>query len=356
MALFESWFEGYWQYFGLPLSRMKGPWVDSVPFSVVEGSLYFGLTFTLLWVTSWLPFPAGQPSLLLALFGRILVRLRRHRRIWGLGPIFLVILGMGQGAFPWSLAPTAYRPALSQALPHPPLSAKRQDVLVEQHLQSLWRELTPQRYASLNETEALVICDRLLDSVLKRLQLTPGRQVRSIKAMGPLTSTLGLVYGGPAFHDPFFGELAMIKPEAMPSSKYWRVHAACHEAAHAKGFTREMDAEILTQFAFSLSSDPRFRALGDLMYLAKSGQPFPIPPPVKSDMEDVRRRRKGVEQKQVLIAWLRRWAERLHLRNQPGKYGDRARGEPWNEHHPFYSTIAGFLDKSPPRIGDCDSR
>lgn len=356
MALFENWFEAYWLHLGLPLSRLKGPWVDSIPFSVVEASLYGGLLLTLLWVTSWLPMPSLFGTSGSSTSSRIRTFLRRHRRIWLLGPGFLALLGMGQGAFPWSLAPTAWRPALSRALPHSPLSEERQNQLLEKHLQSLWRELTPQRYASLDETEAVVTCDWLLDSVLQRLQLTPGRRVRAIKPMGPMTTTLGLVYGGPAFHDPFFGELAMIQPKDMPSSKYWRVHAACHETAHAKGFTREMDAEILTQFAFSLSTDPRYRALGDLMYLAKSGQPFPIPPCVKKDMEDVRRRRKEAEQKQVFIAALRRWAERWNLRNQSAKYGDRSRGEPWNALHPFYSTIAGFLDTSPPEIGRHDSR
>jgi hypothetical protein len=344
-------FSDYWLFFGLHLSRCKGWVVDAIPFSVVELAFQAGLLVTALAVTAWLPWPKSVLGLATASWrGSLLRSLQRKRIVLLLGPGFLALLGMGQGAFPWSLAPSAWRPALQVILPHPTLTAERQNALLHRHLQSLWLEMTPDRYSSLSEAEALVTCDRLLDSVLARLQLTPGRQVKAIKPMGPLSTLLGLVYGGPAFHDPFFGELAMVKTEDMPSSKFWRLHATCHETAHAKGFTREMDAEILTFLAFSQSDDKRYQALGDLMYLAKSGKSFPIPPCIRADMDAVRRNRILVERRQRFTTFLKVWAEHFHLRNQPLKYGDQQAGDAWNVQHPFFATVMGQLDQAPGTI------
>jgi hypothetical protein len=333
-------FEVYWVALGLPLSRVKGLMVDAIPFSVVESALYLGIGISLVAVTLWLPWKRGLP---------------RWRKAALIGPLGLAVLGMGQGAFPLSLAPTAWRKPLAEAVPHDSLPASRQDALLEERFARLWREASHPGYHSLSETEVVITCDRLLDSVLARLGLPAGRKVKTIKPMGPLTTAIGLIYGGPAFHDPLFGELAMVRERDMPTSRFWRLHAACHETAHAKGFTREMDAEILTQAALSLSDDIRYQVLGDILFLNKSGKAWPFPGVIRDDMRAARQRRKEAEARQPVITTLRRWAETMNLRNSPAKYGDRKPGEAWNSRHPFYATLTGILTPDAKPIATYDA-
>jgi len=325
-------FEVYWKYLGFPLSVAKGRMVDAFPFSLVDTAVCLGIAVSLLAVASWLPgFRPLKPW---------------RGKLLG-GPIFLSVLGVGQGAFPWSLAPTALRSPLERVIHPPPLPEHIQDSLWRAQLQNLWQETTWEGYASLSEGEALVTCNRLLDSVLNRLDLTPGRRVERIKDMGPLTTFLGLVYGGPAFHDPFFGELAIIRDKDMPSSRYWRLHATCHETAHAKGYTREMDAEILTALALLWSDDARYRNLGAVLFLAKAGKAFPLPEPMRQDMIAARMRRQEAESHQPILRFFRNFAEKVGFRNEPAKYGDRKRGEPWNPRQPFFATVAQALKTYP---------
>ncbi len=350
-------FNTYWSVLGLPLSRIKGAVVDLIPFSVVELALQIGILLSLLCITLWLPWPrfiqAPFPTLPKSRLPKSRLHLalsrwqypnRNRLKYWSLiGPLGLAVLGMGQGAFPFSFAPSAWRMPLNKVIAHDSLTLTRQDTLLAAHRDHLWREMTRDRYESLTEVEVVTTCSRLLDSVLHRLELPQGRSVHAIKPMGPLTTAMGLIYGGPAFHDPLFGELAMVRKRDMPSSRLWRLHGACHETAHAKGFLREVDAELLTQWALTLSDDIRYQLLGDMIYLAKSGKAFPYPPVIREDILAARAQRKEVEEKQPIISWLKRGAEKLHLRNSPKKYGDRAPHEKWDLHHPFYSTLTGLL-------------
>jgi hypothetical protein len=203
------------------------------------------------------------------------------------------------------------------------------------------REFHWPAYASLEEGEALAVCNRALDSILVRAGLPPGRKVRTYKEMGPLTSALGLIYGGPAFHDPFFGEIGIVKASAYPTPRHWRRIAACHEAAHAKGFTREIDAEILTQLSLMRAGreDPRFRFLADSHFLCKAGFAIRWPQALSEESRRTRVARREIDKSRPVITRLRRWAERLGLRNSPRKYGDRGAQEPWNPGHPFYASV-----------------
>ncbi len=194
-------------------------------------------------------------------------------------------------------------------------------------------------YQSLSEREVLETCDHSLDTVLMDLGLPPGRHVRNIKAMGPLTTTMGLIYGGPAFHDPVFSELAIIRREKLPTGHHWRLIAACHETAHAKGFTREMDAEILTQLALMRLPDPRFRVLADIHFLEKSGLKIQWPDTLIAESRQVRAERLEVQKHQPVIHFLQRWVLKLHLENSGKKYGEREREEKWNPRQPYFATV-----------------
>jgi hypothetical protein len=150
---------------------------------------------------------------------------------------------------------------------------------------------------------------------------------------------LGLGYGGPAFHDPFFSEMAIISAQAYPTPHYWRITAACHESAHAKGFTREMDAELLTQFALLHSADKRYQWLANIHWLLKTGRPIGWPPALIREWHTARAERKEVERHQPLAMAFRNGLIKVGLRNSPGKYGDRKKGEEWNPQHPFFATL-----------------
>lgn len=326
----------YWRCLGLPISRAKGAVVDWVPFSLVECVVWAGLACSLAiiyaWVSGWWPRLKARPPLLWALTA---------------GPAILILLTVNQGAFPWSLAPSAWRLPLAKTFPAGPLAERefRDEVRLREN--RLLANFSPAYYQSLSEGEVLHGCDLALDRVLEDLGLPKGRAVRRIKAMGPLTTLLGLSYGGPAFHDPFLGELAMVKQRDLPSPRYWRLLGVCHETAHAKGFTREMDAEILTQLALSLSPDPRYRLLGDIMYLRKTGEKVHYPEFIKQEILFSRERRKEAERRQWGVRFCRKLAERMGFQNSGGKYGTRESFEAWNPSHPFFSTVAHLLARLP---------
>lgn len=333
MAPVNSLFVLYWLVLGLPLSRAKGWIVDPIPFSLVE---------LLLWVGCF----SAALLIAIALSGKWAWVKRERPRTFKLlvaGPVILVLLSMGQGAFPLSLAPTAWRKPLAKTFPAPPLPypAFHDDMRATET--RLLREFRPADYLSLSEAEILAGCDRDLDRVLAALKLPPGRAVRRIKPMGPLTTALGLSYGGPAFHDPFFGELAMVSPEDLPTPRYWRLIGICHESAHAKGFTREMDAEILTQLALSTAEDPRYRMLGDIMYLRKTGERVHLPEYLRREIFAARDSQAAVEKRQRTVHALKRLAEKLGFQNSEKKYGTRDPSEGWDPRHPFFATVSSLL-------------
>jgi hypothetical protein len=330
-------FDLYWNSLGLPLSRFKGMLTDAIPFSLVELALWIGTASTLLYLASW-SFPRGP------------LKSRRMRRaaLWG-GPVFLVALGLGQGAFPGSLAPTAWRDPLTKRLGTDSLDEASFRTWVAARETSLrkafespagWAE-----FSSLTEEEALRACDTSLDTVLAALGLPAGRRVRAFKNMGPWTTTVGLAYGGPAFHDPFFGEIAIVRDRDMPAPRFWRLIAACHEAAHAKGFTREMDAEILAQLALAGQADPRLRTLADIHFLRKTGTKITWPDSLVAESLRVRERRAAAERHQPVVRALRRMARWVGLQNSERKYGARAAADAWNPRHPFFATVRRAEEK-----------
>ncbi len=298
--------------------------MDSLPFSVVEAALCLGGVATLFWLIA------------LKLHWRSLLR-----AAFFMGPFFLIALGLGQGAFPISLAPSAWRASLNRVFGTDSLGEPDFKAWAAEKEARLRNEFRWDGYEALSEAEALSVCDRNLDTVLKFLGLPPGRKVRSCKAMGTVTTSLGLVYDGPAFHDPFFGELGMAKPVDFPTSRHWRLIGVCHEAAHAKGFTRELDAELLTQLALSVAgrSDVRFRFLADIHFLQKTGLKVQWPDSLVEEARKAKMARGEAQRRQSVISFLRRLAERWHLRNSGGKYGDREEKEPWNPRHPFFAGL-----------------
>jgi hypothetical protein len=336
-------FDLYWRLLGFPLSRLKGAVTDAVPFSVVEVSLWVGATSTVALALSFV-LPRGP-----------LAHRRARLAALLLGPVFLVALGLGQGAFPLSIAPTGLREPLVQRLGGDALDSSEFQAWTDaretrlrawladdsgSEAQAHWRA-----FQTLSDTAVLKACDVSLDTVLAASGLNPGRTVRTYKAMGPWTTTMGLLYGGPAFHDPFFGEIGIISLKNYPVSHYWRLLAACHETAHAKGFTREMDAEILTQLALLRIDDPRYAALADIHFLLKTGTKITWPERLVGEAQAARAARARVEATRPALSWVRAWMRRAGLQNSGGKYGERRAAERWNPRHPFFATVHTALRK-----------
>lgn len=346
-------FDLYWRVLGLPWSRAKGAVTDLVPYSLVELALWTGTTATLLLVFSFLPerwFSGGAGKAFGSARARLGSRGARRGAVL-LGPVMLVALGLGQGAFPGSLAPTAWREPLASRLGADSLPEESFHAWVRAREGRLAASLSGEEgarvwyaFQSLGEREALVVCDTSLNAVLAALGLPGGRTVRAFKDMGPWTTTIGLAYGGPAFHDPFFGEIAIVRDADMPAPHYWRLIAACHEAAHAKGFTREMDAEILTQLALARLDDPRLRVLADIHFLRKAGLKIAWPDSLLAESARAHARREEVEKTQPVVRALRRAARAVGAQNSAGKYGARGTAEAWNPRHPFFATVHGARD------------
>ncbi len=321
-------FDFYWMHLGLPLSRAKGALVDRAPFPVLDLLLSIGLIATVLCVGSWISFWRRRSQgawirLVLFLFG----------------PFLLLVLAADQGALPFGLDPTAWRPSLASSFGADSLSEPEFRAWVKAREDRLAREFNWQAYESLSEREALPICNRSLDSVLVDLGLPPGRSVRAIKAMGPLTTAIGLIYGGPGYHDPLTEEIALVRPDDLPTSHAWRLLAVCHESAHAKGFTREVDAEILTQLALLRVRDPRFRTLADIHFLQKTGLRVHWPDSLVAESKRVGAERQEAERRHAWIARLARWSGAVGVQNSGTKYGTRTTGQAWNPRQPFFSAI-----------------
>src|SRR5690606_878452 len=109
----------------------------------------------------------------------------------------------------------------------------------------------------------------------------------------------------------------------MPAPRHWRLIAACHEAAHAKGFTRELDAEILTQLALRLTGDARLRAVADIHFLRKAGLKVAWPDSLVAESTRAHERRAAAEARRPVTRALRRLGERAGFQNTAGKYGAR---------------------------------
>ncbi len=341
-------FDSYWRVLGLPLSRVKGVITDAIPFSLVETSLWIGTMATMIFLLTLLPSRGRHGESPASKRGSMWLKARGVRMAaLAVGPVFLVTLGLGQGAFPGSLAPTAWRTPLAERLGADSLpeeafragAAEREARLLAAFRNDEGGAHRWRAFQDMSEQEVLAACDTALDAVLAALHLPAGRTVRAYKDMGPWTATIGLAYGGPAFHDPFFGEIAIVSDADMPAPHYWRLTAACHEAAHAKGFTREMDAEILTQLALARHDDPRLRTLADIHFLRKTGLSLTWPESLVAESRQVRARRTDTERTQPVVRGLRTVARKLGLRNEAAKYGARSGVEAWNPRHPFFATV-----------------
>lgn len=309
--------EVYWEWLGCYLGRGFGLLVDLVPFAVSEAILQLSMWLCLLLMLSFL---SGHPI---------------PKFTW-IGVLFLFIMIGSQGITSFDWVPSARRETIKSRLA---LNAVKESELNDflQIQKDLLKQFPVELYQKAALNPPLEIVQQSLTKALHRLKLKPGREVRAVKEMWGITRLLGLAYGGPAYHDVITSEVVVASESDYPASKAWRWMCVLHEAAHAQGFTREMDAEILTWLALIEADDPLFNALAAWMVLFKAGQTFELPTCLKTEFLAVEQRRKDLNQ--VWVQWLKRVGQKISLQNSEAKYGSVERDSIIPLDHEFFATV-----------------
>ena len=313
--------EAYWMFLGLPLSRLTGAWVDRVSWPVSEINLWLGLLCCSLGPLAW---KAAWPW-----WGRMML---------GFGILLLVIQGFSQGATPWDFVPTVFRDRPSERIKTSEVQGESFNAWFAEAQHSV-KNPVGDFYQNASEQPDLRDVHVALGAVLAELNYPQGREVRAIKTMRGLSRLLGLAYGGPAYHDVVTGEVAMASALDYPSTKMWRWSTVVHECAHAQGFTREMDAEILTYLALKkMGKMGQFCALG--LALGKTQLKVDWPEFIRAEQCEVQAQRKALHQPGVDM--LRKWSRIVNIQNSGQKYGALAEGQslPPRDHE-FFRVVLG---------------
>lgn len=312
--------ETYWIWIGGPWSVWVGSFSDRTSVPISELLLWFGLICTLLLcLCPWVP----------NLWTRT-----RYGLILGL--TCLIIQVFSQGATSWDFVPTVFRT---------PVSSRAPKVEVQSNaFQNWWQQqqdhlLTwPQAmYETAPEVPDLAMVNDALDQVLINLNYPSGRSVKRWKTMAGFTKVLGLAYGGPAYHDVISGEVVMVSEQDWPSSKAWRWCTLVHEVAHAKGFTREMDAECLTWLALGQLEHPMGLYLQSWLALGKTGQKISLPIFLEEEQKRVWKARKALHQ--PLVSFFKSLGKRYSIQNTAQKYGAIAPDTTPPPQHEFFGMV-----------------
>jgi hypothetical protein len=313
--------EFYWNHLGLPLSRWTGGWADRIQWPLSEIILLWGLLclvlFPVAYKQGW-----GWPWRILFLTG-----------FFTLG-----IQLLSQGVTPIDLVPTVFR--------EPPAKRFTARPVNEEAFQAWWKLSQAELLTtSSNVVEGADFSPNLkqvhwaLAQVLTDLGYPAGREVKTVKAMRGITRVLGLAYGGPAYHDVITGEVVVASREDHPVTKCWHWCTVVHEIAHAQGFTREMDAEVLTYLALKkMGSMGEFCA--NFLALGKCNKPLELPDFFKREIEKVKAEREAL--RQPVVKFFKNSAQVLGLQNSSKKYGalDSHSSTPPPDHE-FFRVVLG---------------
>ena len=317
--------EIYWAWVGGPLARTLGPWVDSVAFPISEFLLLMALGLVGLRLLGMLPFWGWSVPW-----------------IWWFGPFLLVTMAFSQGVTPVDWVPTVFREA-----PH----LRAGTVMVGEDFDP-WKEKVQDRvlafpdsiYENADPSPNLKEVHRAVTRVLEGLSYPPGREVTRVKDMVGLTRLMGLAYGGPAYHDVVTGEVVMASEDDLPRTKVYRWLTVVHEIAHAQGFTREIDAEVLTWMILKEMESPFANLCADLQALSKGRWAWEGPPAYQREREEVVLARKNLDQ--PVVNWLKTFWKKVGLQNDAVKYGGVLDERP-SPDHPFFGVVMKWDRFSP---------
>lgn len=313
------WAEWYWAWIGSPLSIGIGYVSDAIPFPLSELLLCLGLCSVALVVgqcfrMDWAIKFSFWPSV---------------------GVVCLVIQAFSQGATPVDFVPTVFREAVSGRVGRVEVQLEPFEAAIER-AQGQLLSFPEHHYISAPDHPPLALVNAALDQTLAAAAYPKGREVKSWKPMMGLTQRLGLAYGGPAYHDVLTAEVVIASHADLPSRKAWKWLTLIHEVAHAKGFTREMDAEVLTFLALEHLDHPMAPLLSSWMLLIKSGRSFDMPDFLKDEALRLEKERKALNQ--PLVQGLKRLARFFQIQNHAAKYGQvQAYTPPAN--HEFFGVV-----------------
>jgi hypothetical protein len=252
------------------------------------------------------------------------------------GCFTLLIQAGSQGILPFDLVPTAYRDLPVDRLESSEVEAKSFEAWFRQAEQSM-ASFPAEVYQQAPLYPPLTLVTEALHSVLEDLDYPTGREVKAIKDMEGLTLLMGLAYGGPAFHDVVSGEVALASAKDLPSSKAWRWWTVVHELTHAQGFTREMDAEVLTFLTLRALDHPLGKPLATWMALSKTQRPFSWPEVMKTEWKDVQQKREALHQ--PWVQGLKRLLQGAQVQNSGEKYGDLASKQVPPPTHEYFRVV-----------------
>jgi hypothetical protein len=318
----NSLFSVYWLFLGRPISRGIGYLVDLAPFAVSELILQLGIL-----------------ACIIVLFRKWRYPKMKTHRFWLFCCVIPVIFLFSQGATPVDFVPTAIRPSLHSTLKPPALPYDSILEWLDLEQESFLEGFDSNALYSMADSDVLNMANYSVSQAQVLLGELPGRWVHRIKPMWGISRLLGFAYGGPGYHDVITGEVVLPDTSDLPVTQAFRIFSIVHEVAHAHGWTREMDAEIVTFLALRTSPHPVFVNLSSLFLLRKFNYDVEYPEAMTSEIQHVIARRREVRRKQFVVNLLESTMKKVSLRNAPEKYGSRSPEELWNPHHPFFSTV-----------------
>jgi hypothetical protein len=314
--------EVYWQYLGKPVSIFTG-WVsDAIPFSISEILLQLSIL-----------------SFILFIFNIISKKRRRLVKYSIPGICVLIIMALSQGITVIDCVPTVFRSHPFDRLLHVDLSNESLLQFVENSTQSFSKKIVKLNYENYSHDYQIKEANKIADRALDFMNYPKGREVRSVKNMFGLSKLLGLSYGGSAYHDVVSGEVVIANQADYPATKSWRRMCLVHEIIHAKGFTREMDTEILTWLALRLSDSKLDQAFADMMVIYKSKIKYKWPNLILEEWHQVLEARKKLAKKTKVLNFLKSISKKINIQNSSHKYGSIKIGEQYAKSE-FLKSIA----------------
>ncbi len=301
--------ELYWAFIGNPISKIVGYLSDLTSLSITEVLLNYSLI-----------------CCIYILYVIVFKKQKKYLKTALVGVLLLIIMTFSQGITKIDFVPTVFRSHPLQRLENIKINESDCIKFVAISCNAFLKDFNSKHYMSLPQEYELESANKIVNDALAFMKYPIGREVKKIKNMMGLTRLLGLSYGGPAFHDVVSGEVVIASIEDLPSSKYWRRMCLIHEIVHAQGFTRELDAEILTWLALRLSDFELDRQFSMLMVISKSRTKIEWPEVLQTEAKLNKEKQIEVDRNSPFLTFLKKASKEMSIQNNSEKYGTIHKG------------------------------
>jgi hypothetical protein len=301
--------EVYWAYLGNPLSKIIGYLSDFIPFSISEIFFQFGVLSVFYLLTIY-----------------ILRKNKKFVKIAYVGATMLFVMAFSQGVTDIDFVPTVFRSHPSERLEHIMVDENELSQFLNDTADTFIKVFDAKEYEVLPQKDKIESANKIVHKALEYMGYPQGREITKIKKMMGITRLLGLSYGGPAYHDVISGEVVIASRKDLPSSKYWRRICLVHEIAHAQGFTRELDAEILTWLALRLSESELDKKFAMLMLITKSRIMIEWPQVLKLEAKKITEKQKIIDRDSPILSFFKKISKKINVQNNSEKYGKIQKG------------------------------